>query len=127
MRALDERMDELDKREEVVWKQTSKQDWLSHGDKNSKFFHTKAKKREARNNIDHIYDAAGNIFEEEEQITKVFVQHFAKLSIANNYTDPELVIEKTDLKVSDSMVQMLSAPYTGEEVVEALSQMHPIN
>uniref|UniRef100_A0A803LRC5 Endonuclease/exonuclease/phosphatase domain-containing protein n=1 Tax=Chenopodium quinoa TaxID=63459 RepID=A0A803LRC5_CHEQI len=30
MRALDDRMDELEKREEMYWKQRSRQDWLKH-------------------------------------------------------------------------------------------------
>ncbi|KAL2926785.1 hypothetical protein RDABS01_028375, partial [Bienertia sinuspersici] len=77
MRALDDRMDELEAREELYWKQRSRQSWLQSGDKNSKFFHEKARQRKARNNIERIHDEAGNEYEEEEVISGIFVNYFA--------------------------------------------------
>ena len=56
MRFIDARMDELEKREEVYWHQRSRQDWLAHGDRNTAFFHQKAKQREQRNIIQRIKD-----------------------------------------------------------------------
>lgn len=49
MRILDSKMDELESREEVYWQQRSRQVWLQSGDKNTAFFHNKAKHREHRN------------------------------------------------------------------------------
>lgn len=42
IRALDDHMDELDSREELYWKQRSRQAWLKDGEKNTMFFHIKA-------------------------------------------------------------------------------------
>uniref|UniRef100_A0A803MJ30 Uncharacterized protein n=1 Tax=Chenopodium quinoa TaxID=63459 RepID=A0A803MJ30_CHEQI len=72
MKAIDERMDELEEREEVFWKQRSRQEWLKSGDKNSKFFHTKAQQRRKRNAIVKIKDEAGNIYKDEDHIAEVW-------------------------------------------------------
>lgn len=124
MRAIDDRMDELERREEVYWRQRSRQDWLKFGDKNTKFFHNKAKRRQVRNNIEKIHDAAGNVYDEEPDIMELFVSYFEDLFTGATSVDIEPVLAKVQACVSDDMVDILLRPYTGEEVNEALKQMH---
>ena len=121
MKAIDDRMDEIEAREELFWRQRSRQDWLKNGDKNTKFFHAKAKQREGRNNIESVVDGAGNKYVNEDQIAEVFVEHFENLFCSSNQVD----VTPITGTVSEEMRQMLGAPFTGEEVYEALLQMHP--
>ena len=65
MRTLDDGMDDLENREEMYWKQRSRQEWLKNGDKNTSFFHAKAKQRMHRNHITSMKDAACHVFKEE--------------------------------------------------------------
>ena len=125
MRALDSRMDELERREEIFWKQRSRQDWINHGDRNTKFFHGKAKQRVERNTISAIRDEAGQTYEDEQEIMEVFITHFSNLFTANNNVEMAPVLDRIEKKVADSMVAMLTEPFQSEEVVEALNQMHP--
>ena len=125
MRAIDERMDELEAREEVFWRQRSRQDWLKNGDKNTKFFHANAKQRADRNAIISIVDGAGNKYTDEDQIAEVFVEHFESLFRSSQQVDTSPIIDKMQSRVTEDMYAMLAAPYTGDEVVEALFQMHP--
>ncbi|KAL2905785.1 Kinesin heavy chain [Bienertia sinuspersici] len=62
MRALDKRMDELERREEMYWHQRSMQSWLKDRDKNYKFFHAETMQWRYRNAIKSIKDEAGNLF-----------------------------------------------------------------
>ena len=122
---LDGRMDELEKREEVYWKQRSRQDWLVSGDKNTKFFHQKANQREQRNRVTRLRDEAGTWFDEEEEITECFVSYFETLFGSENNCDTDPVIDLVQPLVEDTMKDMLAAPFSGDEVKRALDQMHP--
>ncbi|KAL2939352.1 hypothetical protein RDABS01_000184, partial [Bienertia sinuspersici] len=79
MRALDAKMDELEHREELYWKQQSRKLWLKDGDKNTRFFHAKANQRRDRNTILSIRDETGIIVDKEEDITETMVNFFDNL------------------------------------------------
>jgi hypothetical protein len=49
-----ERLAELLSREEVMWRQRSRIQWLSEGDRNTRFFHLRASQREKRNKISEL-------------------------------------------------------------------------
>lgn len=87
MKALDDRMDELENREELYWRQRSRQDWLTSGDKNTSFFHAKAKQCVTRNNIGCIKDEAANEFFDEDQITEVFASFYEGLFMSGGTRD----------------------------------------
>ena len=125
MKALDYRMDELESREEMYWKQRSRQSWLQHGDKNTTFFHAKAKQRETRNNIVKLKDAAGNEYKDEDQITELLATFFEELFTTSGNVEVEEVLDMVDARISGEQITQLAAPFTGEEVYEAIFQMHP--
>ncbi|KAL2892194.1 LINE-1 reverse transcriptase-like protein [Bienertia sinuspersici] len=125
MRALDNRMEELESREEQYWKQRSRQDWLKGGDKNSSFFHTKTKQRRDRNNITSVWDRAGNEYSDEDQMAETFASYFEELFTSGKQADPSTVSDLIQPMISSELSDMLAAPFTGEEVRMALDQMHP--
>jgi hypothetical protein len=53
---------------ELKWRQWPKINWLSHGDKNSKFFHSCANQRQKVNNISEIKDEGGRLWESQEEV-----------------------------------------------------------
>lgn len=80
IRAMDEQMDELERREEIYWSQHSRQIWLREGDRNTKFFHAKAMQRREVKTIKGIQDEAGNFFEDESQIAETFASFLGPFS-----------------------------------------------
>jgi hypothetical protein len=49
-------LDDLLEKEEMWWSQRAKALWLTHGDRNTKFFHQKASQRRRKNKIEAIKD-----------------------------------------------------------------------
>jgi len=46
--------------EEIIWQQRSKVQWMGLGDRNTKYFHSKASERKKKNTINKIMDKNGN-------------------------------------------------------------------
>ncbi|KAK3206743.1 hypothetical protein Dsin_020789 [Dipteronia sinensis] len=59
IKLLESRLDEVLETEERYWKQRAKVDWLQKGDRNTRFFHSKASARRARNRIHGLIDEGG--------------------------------------------------------------------
>jgi DNA repair exonuclease SbcCD ATPase subunit len=58
------RLVELYEREEVMWRQRSRVQWLAKGDKNTRFFHLRANQRKKRNNIKSLRRPGGVLTED---------------------------------------------------------------
>ncbi|XP_057802915.1 uncharacterized protein LOC131018208 [Salvia miltiorrhiza] len=112
-RAIENELDKLLKKEEIMWKQRSRADWLNEGDCNSGFFHKVAEGRKKRNYIREIHKLDGTSTRklEEMDVPRIHLR-FSMLAI--------------DPVVTDDMNRMLKAPYTRMEIAQALKQMHPI-
>ena len=65
--------------EEILWQQRAKVQWLTLGDCNTKFFHSKALERRNKNTINRIQDENGVWCETEENIAEVAVNYFERL------------------------------------------------
>lgn len=56
---------------------------------------------------------------------EVFVNHFEDLFATGGQIEPSHVIEKANSSITSSQLELLDAPFRGEEVTDALFQMHP--
>ena len=111
--------------EEIMWHQRSRMQWMMLGDRNTRYFHSKALDRKRKNAISRIMDENGIWHETKEGIANVVVSYFEKL-YTTSY--PSHILEITDTiptKVSSEMNQSLIKDFTKEEVLAALKQMHP--
>lgn len=65
--------------ENTMWKQRSRNFWLTDGDRNTSFFHTKATNRKQRNIIHGICDSDGNWQEDDQQVENIIVGYFTNI------------------------------------------------
>lgn len=80
-------LEEWQAKEDIKWKQKSRELWLKEGDHNSKFFHASTIIRR-KNNIAEIKLENGNYIYENEDIEKYFEKHFQELYNSSNPNFP---------------------------------------
>ena len=72
-------MDELLQKQEIYLAQWSRINWLKHGDRNTKFFHTNASQRRTKNYIRGIRTSQGQWVENLEEVVEVALDYFDNL------------------------------------------------
>ena len=110
--------------EEIMWQQRSKFNWLSLGDRNTKYFHTKASGRKKKNTIFKLMDERGIWRESASVVAEVAVSYFENLYRTSHPDKILEVVEVVDPKVSDEMNQYLIKQFTRDEIESALKHMH---
>ncbi|XP_074314560.1 uncharacterized protein LOC141649779 [Silene latifolia] len=119
-------LNDLLKQEEIFWQQRSRALWLKEGDRNTKYFHRKAGQRKKKNRICRVTDEEGRVITGERGIKAAAVKHFKSLCTSSKPAGfSELLVGVRD-RVTGAMNEVFGGEYRGEEVFEALQQMHPL-
>jgi hypothetical protein len=106
--------------EEVYKMQRSRVNWLSHGDRNSAFFHNYAKARKKMNLIVKLKDAGGTWREGNASIKPIIQDYFSQLFTSEVDNTSQELLQKVKPRVTAEMNERLIAPFTEKEVKEAL-------
>ena len=109
-----------------MWRQRSKIPWLRDGDRNTRFFHSKASQRRRRNYITKLHDANGGWCSSQDQVNATIVDFYHNLFTSGSPSNFKEVIETIPHVVTDEMNEMLMAEFHIEEVEVALKQMAPL-
>ena len=100
-------------------------EWLSAGDRNTRFFHLRASQRRKKNMIKALANSLGTLNEDPEELKRMVTDFYKNLYTSEGVADMDQVLSKVPVKVTPHMNDMLLAPYTNEEVKTALFQMFP--
>ncbi|XP_074297820.1 uncharacterized protein LOC141628601 [Silene latifolia] len=112
--------------EEVFWRRRSRALWLKEGDRNTKYFHRKAGQRKKKNRIGRIIVEGERVVTGEDGIKGAAVDFFSSLFTSSQPDAFDGLLEGLKDRVTLAMNESLRAEYKGEEVFEALQQMHPL-
>ena len=125
--SLKKEINDLLGKEEIMWRQRSRVQWLREGDRNTKFFHAQANQRKRRNGILGINDQTGVWVSNQRAIARVAVDYFQSIFTSSSPTEEDIskVVAQVFPKVTAEMNQVLCKEYTETEVGEALKQMGP--
>ncbi|KAK3192990.1 hypothetical protein Dsin_024300 [Dipteronia sinensis] len=86
IKVLESRLDEVLETEERYWKQRAKVHWLQQGDRNTRFFHSTASARRARNRIHGLIDEGGTWRDSKDDLEIIISQYFSGLFSSNHPT-----------------------------------------
>lgn len=123
VRRIENQIDNILLDDENFWKQRSRADWLKEGDKNTKFFHSKASTRKEKNRIRGLEDENGSWIKDMEVVEKMFGEHFKKIFTTTMPSQEQMDAAISDLpaKITGEMEDYLDQLFTEEEIVEALA------
>ncbi|XP_022150918.1 uncharacterized protein LOC111018954 [Momordica charantia] len=120
-------MNQLLKEEEIFWRQRSRDLWHKHGDRNTKWFHTKASHRRRTNEIKGLLDQQGTWEENKFKVVGMIESYFTELfsSSRPSVSIIEQVTGCIEARVSSGHNCDLLKPFCEEEMIMALHQIHP--
>jgi hypothetical protein len=119
-------LNSLLEQEELKWRQRAKENWLKHGDRNTKYFHACASQRSKKNAISEVLDKDGQSCVTQVDIESAFVDYFQDLLIAGDSLKMEACTNPVERRVNAQMNQKLLAYFTRLEIFDALQQMAPM-
>lgn len=101
--------------------------WLSQGDRNTKYFHAYATTRKNKNLIQGLEDENGQWMVKETEKARIIGRYFSDLFTSTFPSDDKLkeVVNSVEEGVSDETRIMLAEPYTKEDIEKAVFNMHP--
>lgn len=119
-------LNELLYREEMLWLQRSRISWLKEGDRNTRFFHNKAKWRAKKNRISKLRGPDGTVVKSTHEMEKIATDYFKDMFTADPCIDQSRVSRLFQEKVSPEMNVDLCKDFTEQEIADALFQIGPI-
>uniref|UniRef100_A0A2N9FDP4 Reverse transcriptase domain-containing protein n=1 Tax=Fagus sylvatica TaxID=28930 RepID=A0A2N9FDP4_FAGSY len=111
--------------DELHWRQRSREIWLAAGDKNTRYFHQKAKQRKGKNMVKGLLDSNGEWCEKETRVSAMVVQYFEDIFSASTGLEVENTVRCIPSVVMPDMNRQLLSQFTAVEVQQATFQMHP--
>ncbi|GMY24208.1 hypothetical protein FCV25MIE_19450 [Fagus crenata] len=93
--------------DELHWRQRSREVWLAAGDKNTRYFHQKAKQRRGKNMVKGLLDSNGVWCEEETRVGAMVVQYFEDIFSASTVSEVENTVRCIPSVVTAAMNRQL--------------------
>lgn len=103
----------------------SKDDWILHGDGNTKIFHAAVKTSRAKNEVSKLTDVHGITHRSEASKAQVAISYFQELFKSSNIKDYPDILRGLPAKVSERLNISLIKPITPDEVKNAVFSIKP--
>ncbi|XP_075644989.1 uncharacterized protein LOC142615978 [Castanea sativa] len=122
---LRKEINDLLDREKVWWMQRSRVQWLCEGDRNPRYFHSRASERRRKNNISSLWNENDVCCDDLESIATTAITYFENIYTTTSPSQIDGVANLIPPKVTEEMNDSLICDFTADVVSAALQQMHP--
>ena len=123
-------MECLVKKEQIMWMQKSRINWIIQEDQNTKFYHTITTRRRLRNKITCVVDEQGIWVNSYKKISATFCNHFK--NVFSSLGSMEETHIKNQIKalniptLGPNQQEWLNQPFTPEEIRTVAFQIGPL-
>ena len=126
VRVLEHEINLLMDREAQMWSQRSKIQWLKDGDRNTRYFHSKASQHRRQNYMKGVYNRQGRWCTDPSSMVDTVLEFYQGLFTSTNPTSFDDILEQIPQVVTEEMNSDLMGDFTAQEVEVALKQMAPL-
>ena len=113
-------------KEDVMWHQRARVEWLKNGDLNTSYFHSRATQRNKKNFISKLVLEDNTVVEDEKMIGEAMVNYFRHIFTSTTPSEFEPILQGIEPKITHGMNADLIRDFTALEVEQALKQMKPL-
>uniref|UniRef100_A0A2N9G4J9 Reverse transcriptase zinc-binding domain-containing protein n=1 Tax=Fagus sylvatica TaxID=28930 RepID=A0A2N9G4J9_FAGSY len=124
--ALMMELEEWQERDELKWRQKSRELWLKEGDQNSRFFHLSTIIRRRRNYINEIKANDGSWLNSRKDIGDYFTAKFIDLYQSQHPQFPPNLEDLIEACISDAENEALCSVLSEYEIKRAVFEMNPL-
>lgn len=112
--------------EEIMWFQQAREQWITSGDRNTKFYHAAATIKKNRKRRIQILNENGCPFSTDEDTDETIQNHFSQLFTRENGVDCSYALKKKFPILTEEDWAAINGEVTPEEVKKALFEMSPL-
>lgn len=109
---LRKKLNELLDSEETLWHRRSKIHWYKEGDRNTKFFHTRASKRRMKNTILGLWNDDDSWCNDRDSIATTTLDYFTKIYTSSSPNRTEDITNAIPSQVLDNMNAKFTKTFT---------------
>ena len=117
------KLSRLEDQRDTYWKQRAHVNWMTNGDRNTKYFHMCASERKRKNRITNLKKEDGRVVSDKEEIKEAVTSYFTNLFFSTAGTRMAELESLIPARVSGDMNEMLTKTFTAEEVRAALDSI----
>lgn len=118
--AIELKLHELYEREEVMYRQQSRVNWLKAGDKNTRYFQNRASYRRRKNTVRALLREDGSKCMSDEEMRNLAKDFYTQLYASEGASEMEAVLGNFGPVISQEMNDKLTAVVSDEEIERAL-------
>lgn len=116
-------LDEILDREETLWYQKSRVDWLKNGDRNTTFFHLSTVVRQWRNKVTTIKNNEGLWLHNKEEVKNCVVNYFKRLFTEEGVEELHNIPQDVFPELAQRDWNYLSLPFTKSDIDTVVKEM----
>ncbi|KAL1536304.1 hypothetical protein AAHA92_28979 [Salvia divinorum] len=122
---LREELDKILLREESLWHQKLRNEWVDLGDQNTSFFHLQTIRRRKRNRIEMLQNEEGEWIHNQGQLKSMAMTFYEDLYSEDNLHRPLYVHHNLFPSISQLQAEEIRKQYTIDDVRAAIFEMKP--